>query len=158
MGLNGLHLVLGKGHKTVRAWPWCQAGAKTIGVLPLQEGELRGECMFCQLLGGPPLGLSRPGQESDRAPQKEMDVITIGCGAKKGRWKQKGGETEGERGQEGGREREKRRKEKEEERREQEGKGTEGKEGREGRGRESQILYYALGNSATKSLFLMHNC
>lgn len=70
----------------------------------------------------------------------------------------KRGETEGERGQEGGREREKRRKEKKEEGREEEGKGKEGKGGREGRGRESQILSYALGNSATKSLFLIHNC
>lgn len=97
--------------------------------------------MFCQLLGGPPLGLSRPGQESDRAPQKEMDVITVGCGAKKGRWNQKGGDRGRERT--GGREGEREKKEGEErggKGRRGEGEGGEGGKGREGKRKSDSIL------------------
>lgn len=105
-------------------------------------------------------GLDRAGQESGRGwdPLKEMDVSTIGCGSNKGELERKE-EREGDREREGGDRREGVR-ERKEGRRRRKRRRREGRGGRggEGRGRENQIIYYALGNSTTKSLLLIHNC
>lgn len=83
-----------------------------------------------------PLGLSRPGQEVAGFPEGN------GCDHCHLLEQQRGG---GNKRGEKGRERKKRKEEKE-------GRGGKRKteEGNRGEGRESQILYYVLGNSATK--------
>lgn len=106
--------------------------------------------MFRQLPGGPPLDLSRPGQESDRVPQKEMDVLSVVEQQKGGRNKREETWREGKDRREEGRER----KEDRRRRNRREGKKR-GRRGGEGRG-ENVRAYVMFRETATRPLFLIH--